>query len=108
VSLLGTRRNGPELGALMRETIAAKLNVANGASGDIAPTITWADLILALGKNNDRRFRDLRGSAAIKNVRKTLTEYNESGCGMTPGATPSLMASLEDDASFGALKANYR
>ena len=108
VALLGTRRNGPELGALLRETIAAKLNVANGASVDISPTITWADLILAFGKNNERRFRDLRGTAAINNVRKTLNEYNESGCGMTPGATPSLMTSLEDDASFGTLKAKYR
>ena len=108
LSLLDSRGNGPDLGALMRETIAARLNVANGAPGDIEPYITWADFILALGTSNDRRVRSLRSVATMNEVRRVLADYNQLGCSATPGAARLLMTPITLDATMGELKASYR
>jgi hypothetical protein len=109
LTLLEARGNGPDLGALMSETIAAKLNVANGGPADIGPYITWADLVLALGKSNDRRFRPLRGGAAINDVRKALEDYNSLGC--NPAAARRafpLVNPVTGESSVGTMKSNYR
>ena len=108
LSLLDARGNGPDLGALMSETIAAKLNVANGGPTDIGPYITWADLILALGKSNDRRFRPLRGGAAINEVRKALAVYNDLGCNTAAGRAFPLVNPVTGESSVGTMKAIYR
>lgn len=90
LALLDARGNGADLSSLTRETIAAKLNVANGGPTSIEPYITWADLILVSGKSNDRRFRNLRSMSVINNVRKTLAAYNALGCDAAAGAAALL------------------
>ena len=103
LALLDTRGNGPNLGQLMRETIAAKLNVANGAPADIGPYITWADGLLLWGKIKGHTTITVVGDMnTINDVRRVLADYNAQGC---PGAAGK---TFEETTSFSGLKARYK
>lgn len=106
--LLDTNGSGADLDALMRETIAAKLNVANGAPPEIGPYITWGDLLLVTGKDNDQRLRDLRGSAVVNSTRQILSGYNDLGCNADASDVANLLPTSDTEGSFGTLKSRFR
>ena len=108
LSLLDAHGNGSGLGQLMRETIAAKLNVANGAPAAIGPYITWADGLLVWGKIPGRKYHNVGDMGTINQVRRVLADYNAQGCVGAADAVGVLSKIYEETRSLGSLKALYR
>jgi hypothetical protein len=108
LSLLDARGNGSDLGQLMRETIAAKLNVANGAPADIEGYIVWADGLLVWGKIPGHRTHNVGKLSTSNEVRRVLADYNAQGCTAAAGAAGAVNKAFEETVSLGAAKARYR
>jgi hypothetical protein len=64
---------------LFRHTVAAKLNLLNGAMGDIESTIAEADAFLASHERGERLCRaERREARSIKNILRTFNRGNTS------------------------------
>ena len=108
LSLLDSHGNGSDLGQLMRETIAAKLNVANGAPADIEGYIIWADGLLVWGKIPGHRTHNVGKLSTSNEVRRVLADYNAQGC-FGAAAEPGVLGKIFEEArSLGSVKAQYR
>jgi len=108
LSLLNAHGNSSNLGQLIRETIAAKLNVANGAPADIGPYITWADGLILWGKFPGRKYHNVGDMGTNNEVRRVLADYNAQGCPAAMSGLSTLDKAFEEPASLGGVKAWYR
>ena len=88
-------------GLLVRELIAAKLNLANGGSDTITAAADQADVLLAQ-RGSSRRLA-ARNMRQIMTVRRQLLMYNRSGCPDSPEAAVSM--AFSDDADISVQKA---
>lgn len=101
---------------LVRQLIAAKLNVANGAADDIQADIDAADAFLQAYPLDQRLSRRQQRSLRreIRDLRAPLRDYNRLGCPdgeflVTDGAPDFDKSAMEtSDVSFESLKAMYR
>lgn len=109
-------RNGRPLALMIRELIAAKLNLASGGSDDIMPVIAKADALLMRNPSGRRNIGRTFRQAMV--LRQALFRYNRRGCpngnrtGMTEALTgdfgePAGKASVEIQ-TLGTIKAMYR
>jgi hypothetical protein len=110
-------RNGRPLGLMVRELIAAKLNLASGGGEDILPVIAKADALL-MKRPSGRRNNIGRTNQQAVVLRRALFRYNRSGCpdGNRTGMTEALTGGFDETTgkaaveveNLGTIKAMYR
>ncbi len=112
LAILNTPVGGNATIILAYHLIAAKLNVANGASDSIQGAIDSADALLAMYPVGSNLPRPVRAQALL--IKDELAAYNEMGCPdeempafKAAGDSGDLQAQ-EDARSWGELKATYR
>lgn len=105
---------------LVRELVAAKLNLANGVGADIAPVVAEADDYLSARPKDHRTVR--RGHRWVMRLKARLFQFNRRGCDGPPSdgvfVTPSNALAESGEAttdkaavelmSLGSIKAMYQ
>jgi hypothetical protein len=115
LAMLEMRGNDLHMFLLVRETIAAKLNLAQGASEEIGPTVAAAEDFLATRWGARRGGKDQQEAMRLKNE---LFRYNRQGCPGSSGTGAFRLDGFDPDAaaekaavefmSLGTVKALYR